>query len=174
MVKVDYMEWFWMRWLRNLKDNCQKWNFSKTVMRQFQQIVMYSKLEYAPLTNSGRESEFAKLDICIVASGGSTTFKRIRVKTLWPQIVCLLIRPFPSWVALKNNKYGSGLEHRRMWPLRPTTYRLWKCPKKLALLKKEELKRKKTQRTMKLLDTCENIGWYTDLWRRNWSLRLVI
>ena len=31
-----------------------------------------------------------------------------------------------------------------------------KMSKKLALLKKEELKRKKTQRTMNLLDTCEN------------------
>ena len=31
-----------------------------------------------------------------------------------------------------------------------------KMSKKLALLKKEEFKRKKTQRTMKLLDTCEN------------------
>ena len=31
-----------------------------------------------------------------------------------------------------------------------------KMSKKLAFLKKEELKRKKTQRTMKLLDTCEN------------------
>ena len=34
-----------------------------------------SKLEYAPLTNLGCESEFAKLDVRIAASGGSTTIQ---------------------------------------------------------------------------------------------------
>ena len=144
-----------------------------------------SKLEYAPLTNLGCESEFAKLDVRIMASGGSTivqTHSRKNIVTTNR----LLIHPFPSWVALKNNKNGSGLEHRRMWPLsrplRPSTYRLWKCPKNLALLKKEEHKRKKTQRTMKLLDTCEIMdqwhrnpsSWLIHSKRRNWSLRLVI
>ena len=39
-----------------------------------------SELEYAPLTNLGCVSEFAKLDVCIAASGDRQLFKRIRVK----------------------------------------------------------------------------------------------
>ena len=86
-----------------------------------------SKLEYAPLTNLGCESEFAKLDVRIVASGGSTTIQTHSRKNIVTSNR-LLIHPFPSWVALKNCKNGSRLKHRRMWPLsrpsRPTTYRL--------------------------------------------------
>ena len=42
-------------------------------MRQVLQIVMYKKPEYASLTNLGCEFEFAKLDVRIAASSGSTT-----------------------------------------------------------------------------------------------------
>ena len=81
-----------------------------------------SKLEYAPLTNLGCESEFAKLEARTAASGGLTTVQTHSRKNI------VTTNPFPTWVALKNNKNGSGFEHRRMWPLsrplRPTTYRL--------------------------------------------------
>ena len=86
------------------------------------------KLEYAPLTNLGCESEFAKLDVRIVASGGSTTIQTHSRKNI-VTTNRLLIHPFSELGStVQNSKNGSGLEHRRMWPLsrplRPTTYRL--------------------------------------------------
>ena len=35
-------------------------------------VVDETKMKFAPVTNLGCDAEFAKLDVCIVASGGST------------------------------------------------------------------------------------------------------
>ena len=87
-----------------------------------------SKLEYAPLTNLGGESEFAKLDVCIAASGGSTTVQMYSRKNIVTTNRLLTDTSFSELGSTEKQQNGSGLEHRRMWPLsmplRPTTYRL--------------------------------------------------
>ena len=87
-----------------------------------------SKLEYAPLTNLGREFEFAKLDVRIVASGGSTTVQTYSRKNIVTTNRLLTDPSFSELGSTEKQENGSGLEHRRMWPLsrplRPTTYRL--------------------------------------------------
>ena len=52
------------------------------------------KLQYAPLTNLGCESEFAKLDNRVRVAGGMTSVSTHSKKTLWPQTVYLSIQNF--------------------------------------------------------------------------------
>ena len=86
-----------------------------------------SKLEYAPLTNLGCEFEFAKLDVRIAASSGSTTVQTYSRKNI---VTTNRLLTDPSFSELGSTEKTTKMEgeHRRMWPLsrplRPTTYRL--------------------------------------------------
>ena len=45
-------------------------------------VVDEAKMKFAPVTNLGYETEFAKLDVCIVASGGSTSVQTHSCKNI--------------------------------------------------------------------------------------------
>ena len=119
-----------------------------------------SKLEYAPLTNLGCESEFAKLDVRIVVSGGSTTVQTHSRKNI---VTTNRLLTDPSFSELGSTEKQQKWKWTRtsknvaaVKAIEANYLQTVKMSKKLAVLKKVELKRKKTQRTVKLLDTCEN------------------
>ena len=87
-----------------------------------------SKLEYAPLTNLGCESEFAKLDVRIAVSGGSTAVQTHSCKNMVTTNLLLTDPSFSKLGSTEKQQKWKWARTSRMWllsrPLRPTTYRL--------------------------------------------------
>jgi len=130
-----------------------------TVERQLAEVSFFggdtstdeTKLQYAPITNLGTEGEFAKLDNRIAISGGSTSVKCHRQKNI---ISTNRLLVDPSFQRLSEE------DRMREWKWARTSdatedareieanfLSTVKVTKKLALLKKEELKRKKAGKT---------------------------
>ncbi len=68
-----------------------------------------AKVKLVP-SNLGCESEFAKLDVCVTASGGSTSIQTHFHKNI-NLISCWLIHHSQKSKQYKNNNDGNGHEH---------------------------------------------------------------
>ena len=122
-------------------------------------LVDVSKIAYAPLTNLGCESEFAKLDNRISISGGSTSIETLSRKNV---ILTNRLLVDPTFTQQSSD------EKRSRWKWARTSEEVANVKKvernfihtvknanRLSVLKKEELKKKKTLKVLKLLDTCK-------------------
>jgi len=142
----------------------------ETVERQLADVPFFigdtsideTKLQYAPITNLGAEGEFAKLDNRIAISGGTTSVKCHGQKNI---ISTNRLLVDPSFQRLTTE------DRTREWKWARTSdatedareieanfLSTVKVTKKLALLKKEELKKKKAGKTLKILDECKLHG----------------
>ena len=119
-------------------------------------LVDVSKLAYAPLTNLGCESEFAKLDNRIIISGGSTSIETLSRKNV---ILTNRLLVDPTFTQQSSD------DKRSRWKWARTSEEVANVKKvernfihtvknanRLSVLKKKELKEKKT---LKVLDTCK-------------------
>lgn len=117
------------------------------------------KLQHAPLTNLGCESEFAKLDNKIRVSGGSTsvpTYSRKNVISTNGLLVDSEFVNMPEEERLKRWKWArKSDEVIRVKKLEKDFIETVKVACRLALLKKEQMKKKKLEKTLKLLDICK-------------------
>jgi hypothetical protein len=120
------------------------------------------RLQYAPLTNLGCEGEFAKLDNRISQSGGSTTVKTLSQKNVVTTNRLLVDQTFTSLSDKeKSDKWKWSRTSDQVSDVKEieANYLLTvKMSRRLAVAKKEELKKKKQARTSKLLDTCKDHG----------------
>lgn len=120
------------------------------------------KMAYAPLTNMGCESEFSKLDHRIKASGGSTSIQTHSRKNLLVSSGLLVDSSFESkspedrktvwkWVRCSE-------EVKAVRKLETDFLETVNSAKKLALQKKEELKKKKAIKEFAVLEKCKQNG----------------
>ena len=118
-----------------------------------------NKLNFAPLTNLGCESEFAKLDNRISMSGGSTTVQTHSRKNVVMTNRLLVDTSFTQ---------QSEAERQERWKWARTSDEVANVRKverdfietvknasRLSVIKKEELKKKKIVKVSKLLDLCK-------------------
>ena len=117
---------------------------------------------YAPLTNLGCESEFAKLDNRLKVCGGTTSIQRISQKNIVTTNAYLVDSEFQSkseddrkgeWKWARTSEAVKTV--RKMEKDFLATVKLSKV---LALQKKEELKKKKCMKTMCILSKCKSHG----------------
>ena len=121
-----------------------------------------TELQYAPITNLGAEGKFAKLDTSIAITGGTTSVKCHKQKNV---ISTNRLLVDPSFQRLSEE------DKMREWKWARTSdatkdareieanfLSTVKVTKKLALLKKEELKRKKAEKDSENLDECKLHG----------------
>ena len=120
------------------------------------------KLKFAPLTNLGCESEFAKLDNRVKISGGSTSIRTHSMKTIVATNRLLVSSDFLE---------KTDAEKRQQWKWACTSDAVKKAKqlekdfletvkvtKQLSIMKKEELKKKKILRTQHILEMCKAHG----------------
>ena len=120
------------------------------------------KLKFAPLTNLGCESEFAKLDNRVKISGGSTSIRTHSMKTIVATNRLLVSSDFLE---------KTDAEKRQQWKWARTSDAVKKAKqlekdfletvkvtKQLSIMKKEELKKKKILRTQHILEMCKAHG----------------
>lgn len=120
------------------------------------------KLQYAPLTNLGCESEFAKLDNRVRVSGGMTSVSTHSKKNIVATNGLLVDSGFLNKTESEKKlkwKWGrNSKETRTLRKLEADFLETVKSAKRLSLVKKEELKRKKSQKTINLLEKCKEHG----------------
>ena len=120
------------------------------------------KMKYAPLTNLGCESEFSKLDHRIKASGGSTPIQTHSRKNIIVSSGLLVDSEFES-KTLEERKLRwewarSSEEVKKVKNLEDDFFATVKIANKLAQHKKEVLKKKKTSKTLVVLERCKQHG----------------
>lgn len=119
-------------------------------------------LKAAPLTNLGCESEFAKFDNRIRASGGSTSIETLSKKNIIFTNKYLVNSEFNdktegekrqqwSWARTSN-------ETKAVKKLQKDFLATIKATKKIALVKKEKLKLQQALKLLKKLDECKAHG----------------
>ena len=120
------------------------------------------KLECAPLTNLGCESEFAKFDYRVKVSGGSTSIQTHSKKNIVATNGLLIDSSFENmseegkmqeWSWARRSKETSEVRK-----LEKDFIQTVKVTKKIALVKKEKLKLEKTRKTMDALEKCKKHG----------------
>ena len=120
------------------------------------------KIKYAPLTNSGCESEFAKFKHQIKANGGSTSIQTLSRKNIISSVKLLADPKFMS-KSLDERKScwdwaRTAEEVKEVKKLEKEFLAKVSLSKKLALYKKEQLKKKKTSKTLAVLEKCKQHG----------------
>lgn len=120
------------------------------------------KLKYAPMTNLGCEGEFAKLDNRVKISGGSTSVDTHSRKNIVSTNGLLVDT---SFVELSSNEKKRQWKWARASPQVQEAKKLHKdfletvkAAKILAVQKKEAMKKKKSIRVIKLLESCKSHG----------------
>ena len=142
-----------------------------TVQRQLAQMSFFSegnddanaideeKLKYAPLTNLGCESEFAKLDNRIGMSGGSTTVQTHSRKNIVMTNKLLVDSTFTEQSESERKEQWKWArcseEVKNEKKLERDFIETVKNAKRLSVVKKEQLKRKQSAKLLKLLETCK-------------------
>ena len=118
------------------------------------------KLKNAPITNLGAESAFASLDNRIAVSGGSASITLHSRKTIISTNCFLVNTDF--------NSKATEEERRKSWKWARTSNQVEdakeiesnflatvQATKKLSLYKKQELKKKRVENTLKTLEKCK-------------------
>ncbi|KAK6194846.1 hypothetical protein SNE40_000386 [Patella caerulea] len=127
-----------------------------------QVIPDLNKLEFAPLTNLGCESQFAKLDNRVRYSGGMTCIATHSKKNIVATNGLLVSDQFLAMDDVeKKRKWKwarSSEEVQRVQQLEANFLAIVKETKKIALKKKEDLKQKKNTKVLQLLDSCKRHG----------------
>ena len=120
------------------------------------------KMKYAPLTNLGCESEFSRLDHRIKASGGSTSIQTHSRKNILVSSQLLVETEFDSKELHERKlmwKWARDSEEVKMVKnLEADFLANIKLANKLSQHKKEELKKKKTSKTLAVLERCKEHG----------------
>jgi len=120
------------------------------------------KLKHAPLTNLGCESEFAKLDNRITFSGGSTTVRTHSRKNVVSTDKLLKDSSFTDLSEdekLKKWKWARCSEEvAQVKKLEQEFIAKVKTSQQLALLKKQEAKKKKMSKVLLVLEECKKHG----------------
>lgn len=120
------------------------------------------KMKYAPLTNLGCESEFSKLDHRIKASGGSTPIQTHSRKNIIVSSGLLVDSEFESKNVEERKlrwEWARGSEEvKKVKNLEEDFLATVKIANKLAQHKKQELKEKKTRKTLAVLEICKQHG----------------
>ena len=120
------------------------------------------KMKHAPLTNSGCESEFSRLDHRIKASGGSTSIQTHSRKNMLVSSGILVNSEFESKTSdewkLKWKWARGSEEMKKVKNIEEDFLAQVKLANKLALHKEEELKKKKTSKTLAVLERCKKHG----------------
>ena len=120
-----------------------------------------SKLLYAPISNLGCESEIAWLDNRLKMSGGTTSVTTLSRKKVISTNSLLTGEDFPSTNAERRHEWKwarTSNEVKTVKLLNKDFLETVKSAKRLSLKKKEELKKKKSDRLFKLLDICKLQG----------------
>ena len=120
------------------------------------------KMKHAPLTNLGCESEFSKLDHRIKASGGSTSIQTLSRKNMVVSSGILVNSEFEckttdEW-KLKWSWARDSKEVKEVKSLEEDFLAEVRVANKLAIHKKEELKKKKSSKTLAVLERCKKHG----------------
>ena len=120
------------------------------------------KLQLAPMTNLGCESEFAKLDNRVRSSGGMTTIKSHSIKNIIATNGLLVDSEFTAMDEQERKrrwKWARTSEPvKEIKKLEKDFLATVKAAKELALIKKQDLKRKKIAKILALLEVCKNHG----------------
>ena len=118
-------------------------------------------MKYALLTNLGCETEFSKLDNRIKACGGSTSIQTLSRKNVIVSNGLLINSDFESKSTEEKQKSWKWArcspEVKRVKKLEADFLATVHAAKKMALLKKEHLKKKKTEKTFGILQNCIRI-----------------
>ncbi len=120
------------------------------------------EMKYAPLTNLGCESEFSKLDHRIKASGGSASIQTLSRKNLLVSSGLLVDSEFEC-KSLDDRRSRwkwarCSEEVKAVQKLEADFLATVNSAKKLALRKKEDLKKKKATKTLAVLERCKQHG----------------
>ena len=119
-------------------------------------------LKAAPLTNLGCESEFAKFDNRIRASGGSTSIETLSKKNIVLTNKYLVDSGFSAQTQEEKLKQWSwarsSKEANDVKKLQKDFLATVQATKKIALIKKEKLKLEQALKLMKKLDVCKSHG----------------
>ncbi|XP_013414654.1 uncharacterized protein LOC106176709 [Lingula anatina] len=117
-------------------------------------------MKYAPLTNLGCESEFSKLDHRIKVTGGSSSVQTLSRKNLLASSGLLVHSQFESKSAAERKERWKWArcseEVKAVQKLETDFLATVESAKKLALHKKEELKKKKACKTLAVLERCKD------------------
>ena len=117
-----------------------------------QETVINPKLEYAPLTNLGSESEFAKFDNRVRISGGTTSVQSLARKNVVATNAYLVNSEYLDMdIEGKRKcwKWARGSNQvKEVKTMEADFLATVKQAKQLALLKKEQLKKKKNEKTI--------------------------
>ena len=121
-------------------------------------VANLSKLQYAPLTNSGCESKFAELDNRVKFSGGSSNLDTISDKQvvkynrylLQPKVIESAKEQFAWARGSKQAKEARKLQDEFLSQI--------KVMKSLSIKAKKEAKERKNRAVLKLLATCQQHG----------------
>ena len=140
-----------------------------TLERQLSQMSFFTtedmaseKLKYAPLTNSGCESEFAKLDNKLKVSGGTTPLETLSRKNI-VSTNSLLVDPSFTELSTEEKKaqwkWGrTSNQVHEVKQLQRQFMETIRSNKLLALEKKKQLKRDTAAKTLNLLEKCKIHG----------------
>ena len=143
----------------------------ETVQRQLSEMSFFTdenpgmsseKLKYAPITNLGCESEFAKLDNRLKITGGTTPLDVLSRKNIISTNALLGDSNFTQLSTdekKKEWKWGRNSEEvKKVKLLQKEFMNTLKINKMLALEKKKQLKRKNDTKCLNLLEKCKIHG----------------
>jgi hypothetical protein len=120
------------------------------------------KMDYAPLTNLGSESEFAKFDNRLKVSGGTTSVTTISRKNVVATNAYLVDSSFLQMSAHEKDDQWKWArtsdEVKQVTKMEKDFFATVRQAKRLALQKKEQLKKKKSNKTMEILEKCKLHG----------------
>ena len=140
-----------------------------TVERQLAEMQFFTdpqyeneKIKYAPLTNSGCESEFAKLDNRLKIAGGTTSVNTLSMKNI-VSTNSLLTEPNFVEMPVEDKKmcwkWGrSSDEVKKVKILQKQFLETIKTNKLLSLEKKKQIKMKQAAKSLMLLEKCKAHG----------------
>ena len=142
-----------------------------TIKQQLSQMKFFSedknlkdpKMKYALLTNMGCEGEFAKISNRIDVSGGSTdkylTHSRKNIVSTDKYLTSEAFISKSEEEKLKTWKWArSSNEVKKAKEIERRFIDNVGISNKLAILRKEQVKKRKTERTLKMLDACKSHG----------------
>ena len=143
-----------------------------TIERQISQVAYLRKdevseinkqnLKNAPLTNLGCESEFAKFDNRVKATGGSTSVNTHSKKNIIATNRFLVNTDFSTksnpekreqWAWARNSK-----EAKEVRKMQDDFIETIHTQKKIAIIKKEKLKKEKSLKTLQQMEICKKHG----------------
>ena len=120
------------------------------------------KLDSAPLTNLGCESEFSKCDHRVKVTGGSTSIQTHSKKNIVVTNGLLVDSAFQKLPAHEKKQEWSwarcSKETVMVRKLEKDFVETVKATKKIALIKKEKMKLEKSRKTLETLEKCKKHG----------------